>query len=317
MPLVDSGAPIEPLNLPPARCDSVIGGVFVGGAGCGQPTGKLDLLGQWNRQFRYQHGSCGCRRGGGVAESLETGIEERIALALVEEGILSQEQLQRARRLSEAEGSLLLETLVTLGLVARGVLLTMTGLLLRVPVEDLRNVKVTLDAVQVVPAELARECHVLPLALEADGSLRLAVSYNYERQMIRRLSGIIRRRLRVVIGIGGDIDELIGQIYQSSAPDMVHSEPLVFEGTASIRTQDTSNLLTMVDFVQRLRGTPQLRVLRLIRQASSYVDIRLGLREPLDLKDLLERITGVAEVALNPSPNQNGSEPMLLVRLEE
>ena len=252
-----------------------------------------------------------------MAESLETGFEERIALALVEEGILSQEQLQRARRLSEAEGSLLLETLVTLGLVARGVLLTMTGLLLRVPVEDLRNVKVTLDAVQVVPAELARECHVLPLALEADGSLRLAVSYNYERQMIRRLSGIIHRRLRVVIGLGGDIDELIGQIYQSSAPDMVHSEPLVFEGTASIRTQDTSNLLTMVDFVQRLRGTPQLRVLRLIRQASSYVDIRLGLREPLDLKDLLERITGVAEVALNPSPNQNGSEPMLLVRLEE
>ncbi|MCH8138181.1 MAG: hypothetical protein IH926_04380, partial [Proteobacteria bacterium] len=146
-----------------------------------------------------------------MAESLDAGFEERIAAALVKEGILSEDQLQRARRLSEAEGSLLLETLVTVGSVARGVLVTMMGLHLRVPVADLRNIKVALDAVQLVPAELAREYRVLPLVLEADGSLRLAVSHTYERQVISRLSAIIKRRIRVVIGLGGDIDELIGQ----------------------------------------------------------------------------------------------------------
>ena len=252
-----------------------------------------------------------------MAESLEAGLEERIAAALVNEGILNQDQLQQARRLSDAEGGLLLETLVTQGLVARGVLVTMMGLHLRVPVEDLHNVKVDLDAVQLVPAELARECRVLPLALEADGSLRLAVSYNYERQVISQLPAIVHRRIRVVIGLGGDIDELIGKVYQSPALDLAHSEPMVFEGTASIRTQDTTNLLTMVEFVQRLRGTPQLRVLRLARQASSYVDILLGLREPLDLKDLLERMPGVTEVTLTPTRDRNGGEPLLMVRLEE
>ena len=252
-----------------------------------------------------------------MAESLKAGIEERIAAALVKEGILSQDQLQGARRLSEAEASPLLETLVTLGLVTRGVLLTMMGLHLRVPVEDLRTVKIALDAVQLVPAELARECRVLPLVLEADGSLRLAVSHNYERQMISRLSAIVQRRVRVVIGLGGEIDELIGKVYQSQDLDLTHSEPMVFEGTASIRTQDTTNLLTLVDFVERLRGTPQLRVLRLVRQASSYVDILLGLREPLDLKDLLGSMPGVKEVTLAPSLHQNGGEPLLMVRLEE
>ena len=256
-----------------------------------------------------------------MAESLEAGIEERIAAALVKEGILSPDQLQRARRLSEKEGSPLLETLVTQGLVARGVLLTMMGLHLRVPVEDLRNVKVALDAVQLVPADLARECRVLPLVLESDGSLRLAVAHNCERQVISRLSAFVQRRIRVVIGLGGEIDELIGQVYRSPAiapaPDSAHSEPMVVEGTASIRTQDTTNLLTLVDFVERLRGTPQLRVLRLVRQASSYVDILLGLREPLDLKDLLERMPGVMEVNLAPSPHSDGGEPLLMVRLEE
>ena len=95
-----------------------------------------------------------------MLESLETGFEELIAAALVKEGILSQDQLQRARRLSETEEGLLLESLVILGLVDRGVLITMLGLHLRVPVEDLRNVKVALDAVQLVPAELARKCRV-------------------------------------------------------------------------------------------------------------------------------------------------------------
>ena len=252
-----------------------------------------------------------------MAELLETGFEERIAEALVKEGILSQDQLQQARRLSAEQGSLLPDALLTLGMVAREVLITMTGLLLMVPVEDLRNVKVALDAVQVVPAELAREYHVLPLTLEADGSLRLAISYNYDRKVIRRLSEIIRRRLRVVIGIGGDIDELIGRVYQSPALDMANAETMIFEGTANIRTQDTANLLTMLDFVQRLRDTPQLRVLRLVRQASSYVDISLALREPLDLKDMLEKIQGVTEVTLALWTQWNEAEPLLMVRLEE
>ena len=252
-----------------------------------------------------------------MAELLDTGFEERIAEALVKEGILSQDQLQQARRLSAEQGSLLPEALLTLGLVAREVLITMTGFLLMVPVEDLRNVKVALDAVQVVPGELAREYHVLPLTLEADGSLRLAISYNYDRKVIRRLSEIIRRRLRVVIGIGGDIDELIGRVYQSPALDMANAETMIFEGTANIRTQDTANLLTMLDFVQRLRDTPQLRVLRLVRQASSYVDISLALREPLDLKDMLEKIQGVTEVTLALWTQWNEAEPLLMVRLEE
>ena len=252
-----------------------------------------------------------------MAKSLEAGLEEQIAAALVKEGILSQDQLLRARRISDAEGSFLLETLVTLGLVARGVLVTMMGLHLRVPVEDLSNVQVALDALQLVPVELAREYRVLPLMLEADGSLRLAVSHTYERQVISRLSAMIKRRIRVVIGLGGDIDEMIGQVYQSPVLELAHSEPMVFEGTAGIRTQGTSNLLTMVDFVQRLRDEPRLRVLRLVRQASSYVDILLGLREPLDLKDLLKRMPGVGEVTLTTSPQRDDGGPLLMVRLEE
>lgn len=252
-----------------------------------------------------------------MRESVEAGFEERIAAALVKEGMLSQDQLQRARRLSDEEEGLLLETLVSLDLVARGTLVTMMGLHLRVPVDDIRNVNVDLAAVKLVAADLARECRAMPLALEADGSMRLAVSYNFERKVINRLSAIIQRRIRVVIGLGGDIDELIGRVYQFPDLDLANPEPMFFEGTASIRTQDTTNLLTMVNFVQQLRGTPQLRVLRLSRQASSYVDILLGLREPLDLKELLARVPGVAEVTLSQPPQRNGAGPLLTVRLAE
>ena len=75
-----------------------------------------------------------------MVKSMEFGVEEQIAAALVKEGILSEDQLLQARRISDMEGSLLLETLVALGLVVRGVMVTMMGLHLKAPVEDLRNV---------------------------------------------------------------------------------------------------------------------------------------------------------------------------------
>lgn len=73
----------------------------------------------------------------------------------------------------------------------------------------------------------------------------------------------------------------------------------------------------MVNFVQRLRDTPQLRVLRLVRQASSYVHISLALWEPLDLKGMLEKIPGVTNVTLAPLTQWNEAEPLFMVRLGE
>ena len=143
-----------------------------------------------------------------------THFEQEVGDALVAAGFLAAEQLERAQEASGAQSGRLLETLLTLGLVARGTLLTMMGLQLRVPVEDLQNANVAAEAVKLLPQEVAREHRVVPLALEADGSLRLAVSRPQDRQFISRLASITGRRIRVVLALGGEIDQLIDSVYQ-------------------------------------------------------------------------------------------------------
>ena len=55
-----------------------------------------------------------------MVESQEAHFEKRITDALVGVGILGAEQLERSRQVSQSEGSGLLETLVSSGMVARG-----------------------------------------------------------------------------------------------------------------------------------------------------------------------------------------------------
>ena len=133
-------------------------------------------------------------------------------------------------------------------MVARGILLTMMGLQLRVPVEDLQNSDVASEAAELLPQEIAREHRLVPLGLEADSSLRLAVSHPHEREVSSQLASITGRRVRVVLALGGDIDELIERVYRSQIGS--EPQPVVFyEGTVSITAQYTANLQMAVEFV--------------------------------------------------------------------
>ncbi len=245
-----------------------------------------------------------------------THFEQEVGDALVAAGFLAAEQLERAQEASGAQSGRLLETLLTLGLVARGTLLTMMGLQLRVPVEDLQNSNVAAEAVKLLPQEVAREHRVVPLALEADGSLRLAVSRPQDRQFISRLASITGRRIRVVLALGGEIDQLIDSVYQPWIEEEPQGEPAVFyEGSVGSSAQYAASLQTTVEFVQQLRDIPRLRLLRLARQATNDVRILLRLQQPMDLKAMLERMPGVAEVSLVSSPQPEDGEPQIIVRL--
>ena len=70
-----------------------------------------------------------------------------------------------------------------------------------------------------------------------------------------------------------------------------------------------------MEFVQQLRDIPRLRLLRLARQATNDVRILLRLQQPMDLKAMLERMPGVAEVSLVSSPQPEDGEPQIIVRL--
>ena len=119
-----------------------------------------------------------------------TSFEERVGRVLLDSEFLTADQLEQAREASAKQGTGLLDTLVSMGFVARETLTPILSFQLRVPVVDLRTVEVDHEAVRLVPEEFAREHSILPVTFETDGSLRVATMVPNDFHVSAQLTSI-------------------------------------------------------------------------------------------------------------------------------
>ena len=73
----------------------------------------------------------------------------------------------------------------------------------------------------------------------------------------------------------------------------------------------------VVQFVRRLCGDPEIRLLRMASRAEDSVDILVALRQPVGLRKILPRIDRVSAVEVPPQQSGPGSHRMLIVHLED
>ena len=145
-----------------------------------------------------------------------TSFEERVAGVLQEAGFLTAEHLEAARQASLEGGAGLLDTLLSIGAVARETLVTVLSFQLRIPVVDLRNVRVNPEAVGLVPEDFARAHRILPVDFDGDGSLRIATLMPNDFQLASQLSTMTGRQAKLAVALSGDLDELIDRTYATT-----------------------------------------------------------------------------------------------------
>ena len=150
-----------------------------------------------------------------MVSSGATSFEERVGRVLLDAKFVTDEQLAKAR---EQGGEGLLDTLVSLGIVARETLMTVLSFQLRIPVVDLKSVQVDPEAVSLVPEDLAREHNILPVSFEADGSLRIATMVPNDFQLSSRLSSVTGRQPKFALALSGGLNEMIDQTYAAGLP---------------------------------------------------------------------------------------------------
>ena len=150
-------------------------------------------------------------------------FEDRVGRVLLDAEFVTAEQLQEAQETSQKQGTRLLDSLVTLGFVARETITTVLSFQLRIPVVDLKTVQVDPDAVQLLPEDFAREHSVLPVGFEADGSLRVATMVPNDFQVAAQLASITGRQTKFALALSGGLDELIERTY-SAGPTQPRTE---------------------------------------------------------------------------------------------
>ena len=136
-----------------------------------------------------------------------------MAQVLVEGGFINQQQLAQAHESVSGDGTGLLDTLVSQGMLAQETLITVLSFQLRIPVVDLRHVEVDPEAVRLVPEEYARQYGVMPTGFDSDGSLRIATRMPNDFQLSSELSSVTGRQTKFVLAIGGRLDDLIDKVY--------------------------------------------------------------------------------------------------------
>ncbi len=91
----------------------------------------------------------------------------------------------------------------------------------------------------------------------------------------------------------------------------------VYEGTVKLRVNATDAHRQVIQFVEELRQNSAFRLLKLVGGYEVGVDIWLGLRAPLSVKEVLLGMKGVSEVEPADQLDQNLSTPLIHVRLAQ
>ena len=138
-----------------------------------------------------------------------------LAQMLVEGGILSSEQVNRAQKDARRERLPLGQILVRDDLVASRVLATLTALHLGLTMVELRSETIDREAVRLVPKEVARKYMVLPVN-QRDGHLTVAMTDPTDLQLLQDLAARTGRNIDPVVTTTEDIQEHIDLYYRLS-----------------------------------------------------------------------------------------------------
>ena len=97
------------------------------------------------------------------------------------------------------------------------------------------------------------------------------------------------------------------------------SENEIYEGNVKLRVEWDGRIQLLIDFVTKLRTWPLIRVVRLVGNSTTDVEICLALREPLSLKQMLAKMEGVSQLTelSQEEAGPGGPERVLDVRLSK
>ena len=105
----------------------------------------------------------------------------------------------------------------------------------------------------------------------------------------------------------------------NGAPEQLESpsENGIYEGNVKLRVEWDGRIQLLIDFVTKLRTWPMVRVVRLVGNSTTDVEICLALREPLRLEEMLAKMEGVSQLTelSQEEAGPGGTERVLDVRL--
>ncbi len=157
----------------------------------------------------------------------------QLGRVLLEAGLVDAAQLHRALAAQRETGRMLGRTLVDLGIIDEDTLVGALARQLRLPVADLRGLRIDPQLLELIPAKLAYELRCLPLYLESSGTARqlhVALEDPGDESALEELRGKIGLALRPVLAAPSAIEAALLRNYGASSRRGTAAEPAQAQG---------------------------------------------------------------------------------------
>ena len=212
--------------------------------------------------------------------SIDRAARKSLGEMLVEENLLTAEQLDNAVELQRRQGGKLSEVLVNQGLVKAEDLAAVLSVQLNVPLIDLKRHMVQPNALRLIPEDIARKHTLIPLDVVGD-ALVVVMADPEDLRAIEDIKAQAKMRVEVALGIPSDIERAIDLNYRSSGE--IEKQVSQFAPPVEEEAEVTSELIARTPIAQTL----DLLMAQAVRDRASDVHIepqesRLRIRYRID-----------------------------------
>jgi type IV pilus assembly protein PilB len=142
--------------------------------------------------------------------------QKRLGELLVENGLLTPEQLDQALAEQQRQHLPLGQVLLAQGLVDEAALAGVLSLHFKVPQIDFSRARVEKEALALIPESYARENTILPIRLRND-ELEVATVDPGDLALLAELKVLTRKRIKPVLAVSSEINKAILQYYKLEA----------------------------------------------------------------------------------------------------
>jgi len=207
-------------------------------------------------------------------------IRKSLGEMLVEESLITTEQLEQALEVQRREGGKLSEVLVNQGVVKAADLATVLSVQLNVPLIDLKGHMVQPNALRLIPEHTARKHTLIPLDVVGD-TLVVVMADPEDIRTIEDIKAQAKMRVDVALGIPAEIERAIDLNYRASGE--IEKQISQFAPAVLEEAKVTSDLIARTPIAQAL----DLLITQAVRDRASDIhfepqEIRLRIRYRID-----------------------------------
>jgi len=172
-------------------------------------------------------------------ESVDRGLRKDLSQMLVEGGLISEEQLNRAIELQRQSGDRFERVLLQQRLITPQQLAFFTSLQLGIPFVNLKKEGVKSDALKLIPESMARKYGVIPLDT-TDNTIVIAMEDPRDIEAIEDLAAVTMKRVEPVISTSQDIQEMIDLNYRigGEIEEQLSQIPTRYRGTGGVGARE-------------------------------------------------------------------------------